>query len=940
MVERGPDTQRQASHLHPLLPAVLKVGLVLFGIEFAIMTVFLPLVGLSGVWRGLADAVLLAVAGTPAVIWVLCRAGCSGALRAGRGRYLRAERWTLGVLLAQAVLVVMIAGAYGLVASGTRSASGVMNLAGRQRALCLQLADSAAELRAPRAEDPARAAGLLAALEVKVSEFDRTLRGLVDGDAGLGLPPCRDRAARDALLGVQSLWSGFRGPLLGEAETAGPVAGVGVTRAGREVFQAMDAAVGLLQKRFDAEGRLLEIGLQGVILGAVVISVLLVLSFLSMLARRRQAEESLRASEERYRHIIESAGEAIVTIDERGLVSELNAAAERTFGHARGEVLGRPLAVLIPERFRERHLQGLHRYLATGERGLPSWRGLELVGLAKDGRELTVEVSFSVLEAGQRKFITGVLHDISERKRSEADLAAARAELEASLERAKRLALAADEANRSKSEFLANMSHEIRTPMTAILGYSELLLDPAQCEGDRAAHAEVIRRNGEHLLAILNDVLDLSKIESGKLKVERIRCSPVQVLMDVASLMRPRASGKNLELDVVYASPIPETIETDPVRLRQILLNLVGNAIKFTEAGGVKVVVRLERGTGASRPCLCLQVVDTGIGMSPEEISRLFQPFAQADASTTRRFGGTGLGLVISKRLAEALGGGIEVESTQGKGSTFSVTVATGPLEGVKMLRNPSAVRTPGRRESRRAAAVQRLEGRILLAEDAPDNRRLIAHHLRKAGVDVAVAENGQVACDMALEAAVQGSPFALVLMDMQMPVLDGYGAAGLLRRKGYSGAIVALTANAMAGDREKCLQAGCDGFLSKPVNWSQLLETAARYLGGGRREALPASPLEGDPELAGLQREFVRGLPATVEAARAALSRGDLAEVRSLAHQLRGTGGAFGLPAVSEAAGRLEDAVRGGADAGTLSSTMDELGRVCLEVPVEEPCP
>ena len=388
---------------------------------------------------------------------------------------------------------------------------------------------------------------------------------------------------------------------------------------------------------------------------------------------------------------------------------------------------------------------------------------------------------------------------------------------------------AAESANRAKSAFLANMSHEIRTPMTAILGYAELLRDTADRPEQREA-VEVIRRNGDHLLGIINDILDLSKIEAGRMDIERMECFPCQIVSDVASLMRVRADSKGLALEVRYEGLVPETILSDPTRLRQILINLAGNAIKFTEAGRVRLAVRLLPLALDGQPALEIEVRDTGLGISPEQIDRLFEPFVQADGSTTRRFGGTGLGLAICKRLAAILGGDVAVESRPGAGSAFKLRVATGPLAGVRLIDGASESVQPAA-TSAAAAASPTLRGRLLLAEDGPDNQRLISFVLRKAGAEVTVVENGAAAVEAAMAAAAAGMPFGVVLMDMQMPVMDGYEASRRLREQGYAGAIVALTANAMSGDRERCLEAGCDDYAAKPIDRKHLLATVAAHL-------------------------------------------------------------------------------------------------------------
>jgi CheY-like chemotaxis protein len=406
------------------------------------------------------------------------------------------------------------------------------------------------------------------------------------------------------------------------------------------------------------------------------------------------------------------------------------------------------------------------------------------------------------------------------------------AQLEATLERLEAVSQSASAANQAKSEFLANMSHEIRTPMAAILGYTEVLDDDGLAPALRREYLGVVRRNGEHLLALLNDILDLSKIEAGKMTVERIPCVLPSIVSEVVSLMRVRAAARGLSMAVNYATPIPERILSDPVRVRQILVNLIGNAVKFTERGGVQVVVTTAPGPG-DQALIRVDVLDSGIGMSPEQMRALFQPFSQADASTTRRYGGTGLGLTISKRLAEMLGGGIEAQSHHGHGSRFTLMLDPGPLAGVRMVAQlGEAVQTPARHDA--PTATPRLSGRVLLAEDGPDNQRLLSLFLRNAGLSVDVAGNGRVAVERVQAAATAQTPYDLVLMDMQMPEMDGYSATRALREAGYGGRIIALTAHAMKGDRERCMAAGCDEYAAKPIQRATLLQLMARFLTPG----------------------------------------------------------------------------------------------------------
>jgi len=389
---------------------------------------------------------------------------------------------------------------------------------------------------------------------------------------------------------------------------------------------------------------------------------------------------------------------------------------------------------------------------------------------------------------------------------------------------------AAEAASRAKSDFLANMSHEIRTPMTSILGYADLLRHDDIPVEERMQHVDTIRRNGQHLLAIINDILDLSKIEAGKMTCERIVCSPCRIIAEVASLVRPRIVEKNLTFEVQYRGTIPVSIQTDPTRLRQILHNLVGNAVKFTERGGVRLVVSVIEPTESSPAMLAFDVIDTGIGLTADQAGRLFRPFSQADESMSRRHGGTGLGLAISRRFAEMLGGTVTVESELGRGSRFTATVETGSLEGVRRIddcREALTTEEPARQEDR----AKQLEGvKLLLVEDGIDNQKLISYVLSKVGACVSVAVNGEIGRNMALEARDAGRPFDVVLMDMQMPVLDGYTATRQLREAGYTAPIIALTAHVMQNDRQRCLDAGCDEYAVKPIDRRKLVQLIAEY--------------------------------------------------------------------------------------------------------------
>jgi signal transduction histidine kinase/CheY-like chemotaxis protein/HPt (histidine-containing phosphotransfer) domain-containing protein len=549
-----------------------------------------------------------------------------------------------------------------------------------------------------------------------------------------------------------------------------------------------------------------------------------------------------------------------------------------------------------------------------------------------------------------------------QRELSEIAVRHARLESQHLVERAM---IEARQASRAKSEFLANMSHEIRTPMTSIIGYADLLLDPATTAADRLVHIQTIRRNGEQLLSILNDILDLSKIEAGKMTLEKISCSPASIIVDVASLMRVRATDKGLFFEVCYQTPIPETIQSDPTRIRQVLLNLVGNAIKFTASGGIRILARCE-GVDTDAPTLSFEVVDTGIGMTARQIEQLFQPFVQADTSTTRKFGGTGLGLAICLRFAHMLGGDITTDSTPGRGSSFKLSVSTGSLTDVNMLEELQEAGIPDAGPlSARPDTGDALSCSVLLAEDGLDNQLLISTYLRRAGARVATVDNGRLAFEAALAASVTKEPFDVILMDMQMPEMDGYAATSELRRRGYTGPIVALTAHAMTGDRERCLSAGCTDYLTKPINRSKLVRLVAMYAKhwpprsaphvmaaatapspsvrpsvrpSGRPSLKPSGPrsqasaflvseLAGDPEMDTMVDEFVDGLLTQAVSIAEAHAASDRETVRRLAHQLMGSAGGYGFPSITAAAARLEQTA-GEGDSG--DEALAELCDLC----------
>lgn len=383
----------------------------------------------------------------------------------------------------------------------------------------------------------------------------------------------------------------------------------------------------------------------------------------------------------------------------------------------------------------------------------------------------------------------------------------------------------AEQASHIKSAFLANMSHEIRTPMTAILGFAEIMHQRNE-DPETIRHIDTIKKNGEYLLELINDILDVSKIEADKLDVESIQCSLIELIEDVKTLMEIRAIDKGLDLIVKIDGKIPRFILSDPIRLRQILINLLSNAIKFTKQGSVKLVVRTID-IDSENPSLQFDVIDTGIGMTEEQISRLFQPFAQADSSTTRKYGGTGLGLTICKRLTNILGGEININSEFGTGTTFTVTMKIGTISDEEFVDNQVFKHEiKNTLNNANTTSDSEMNYNILLAEDGIDNQKLISFLLNKAGAKVTLAENGQVAVNLALEALEKDNPFDVILMDMQMPELDGYAATKLLRSKNFVHPIIALTAHSKNGAREECIAAGCNHYATKPINRAQFFAT------------------------------------------------------------------------------------------------------------------
>ena len=556
---------------------------------------------------------------------------------------------------------------------------------------------------------------------------------------------------------------------------------------------------------------------------------------------RKQVDAALSESEERWKFALEGAGDA---------VWDWNIQSGRVvFSRRWSEMLGLDEHLLegTLEEWRSRILpEDLQRVMASMQDYLDG----KSISYTNEHRMVCSDNSVKWIlsrgmivscdSSGAALRMIGTHSDITDRKRMEEDMRRYLQQVEASRDRitdqsiqlirqSEELAKAKDQAEaaaRAKSEFLANMSHELRTPLTAILGYADLLYDEGSQGGVHRETVEIIHSNGRHLQELIDDILDFSKIEANRMTLDRSPVSPRQLVEDVLRLMRLRAREKGLTLDAEFCLPLPDRIMIDALRVRQILVNLLGNAIKFTGQGSIKVAVRYD----ATIQQQTITVTDTGIGIEQDHLHRLFAPFSQADSSMTRRFGGTGLGLSISKHLAQMLGGDIAATSEFGVGSTFTLTI-----KAASVADGPASQELQGSAPGAPPIEAQtRLSGRILLAEDVLANQKLIAFLLQKWGAEVQVVENGLLAVDAALQAREEGKPFDLILMDIQMPEMDGYTATAILRQQDYTNPIIALTAHASHEDRDRCLESGFDGFAAKPIQKDQLFATCRLHMEKG----------------------------------------------------------------------------------------------------------
>jgi len=451
----------------------------------------------------------------------------------------------------------------------------------------------------------------------------------------------------------------------------------------------------------------------------------------------------------------------------------------------------------------------------------------------------------------------------------------------------------AEHANKSKSDFLANISHEIRTPLSAIIGFSESILDTRSDLISQRKNVQAIARNGKHLLQLINDILDFSKIEAGQLQVESIDTHPLSVLHEVKTIVATLAHDKGLDFNINVQFPVPGTFKSDPVRLKQILINLCSNAIKFTEQGSVSVNVSYNR----QENLLCFTVVDTGIGLTEIALEKIFSAFSQADTSTTRKFGGTGLGLTISRQLTDIMHGKLKCTSQQGQGSQFYLELKIQADVSKSLIYEPdpayNSVSTSYDTDN-----IPKLRSHILLAEDSPDNQDLIQIYVKRTGAKLTIVENGAQAVDRALS-----ENFDLILMDMQMPVMDGITAITSLRESGYTKPIVIVSANALQSDREHARNVGADDYVVKPINLDHFYEVLARYSTTTNNTSTPDSgyTVHDAPDIAdSMQRltlKFVHSLPKMLDEINSAYATLNWETLTAISHKLKGLGDSFGFP-------------------------------------------
>ncbi len=623
-------------------------------------------------------------------------------------------------------------------------------------------------------------------------------------------------------------------------------------------------------------------------------------------AEQKKLDQRLRDQQFYTRSLIESNIDALMTTDPAGIITDVNKQMEALTGCTRDELIGAPFKNYFTDP--ERAEAGIRRVLQ--EKKVTDY---ELTARALDGKQTVVSYNATTFYDRGRTLqgVFAAARDVTERKRVEVELQQAKA--------------MAETASQTKSDFLASMSHEIRTPMNAIVGISDLLAKTSLTP-EQDKYVQIFRRAGDNLLNLINDILDLSKVEASQLELERTSFLLNDLLQKAIEMLEVRAEEKGLALLCEIAPDVPTNLIGDPTRLRQVLVNLIGNAIKFTEHGQVALRVTADLATPGT---VCFAISDTGIGIAPEKLGAVFERFTQADSSTTRRYGGSGLGLTISKRLVELMGGRIRVESGVGKGSVFTFVV---PLE----------IWSGGTLGSTAPAARPELPMtalHILLVEDSTDNRAIAVAYMKDTPYLIDSAENGAVACERFI-----AGHYDLVLMDRQMPIMDGLTATRTIRKWEQLNhraptPIVALTASALKGDQELFVAAGCTAYLTKPIKQAVLLEAIRTYSVVSQQSSSLSTDILVKPieAIAALVPGFLQNRRQDVATLLEALARNDFGAVGRLGHSMRGAGSSYGFPGITEIGAGLEDAAGtadGAASRKWIGELADYLGRVRLVGP------
>ncbi len=731
-------------------------------------------------------------------------------------------------------------------------------------------------------------------------------------------------------------------------------------RVGRELY------INLRQTGFNSieamwrrkDGTLINVLLSASMLDVNDLNAGIVVSVLDI-TKRKLAEEKVRQLADYQSAILNNAAYMVMSTTEDGIFTSFNPAAERAFGYTAEECVGKltPAVIYDKSELIERArifsaelgitiAPGFEVFVTKARRNLPN--EYEWTFIRKDGSRFPILLSVTALRDSLGNIIgfLGIANDITERKRAEEELKRINESLRIATARECELASQAKKANTAKSEFLANMSHEIRTPLNSIMGFTEIMLRE-DASKQYNEYLGTIYNSGKHLLQLINDILDLSKIESGKMTIEMTKCSLAELIVRVESMMQAFATNKGLTFAINENGRLPANILTDSNRVFQCLINLVNNAIKFTEKGHVHLNVSMEDHNG--KWFIRFEVEDTGIGISPEFQKKMFESFTQEDGSVARKYGGTGLGLSITKKFAELLGGTITLSSKKGKGTVFAFVIPA----NIDMANQPTLEKNSVIHEASTNKQLS-FSGSILVAEDIKSNQMLMKALIEKMGLKITFADNGVEAVDK-----VSSQSFDLVFMDIHMPQMDGYEATRTIRNKGFKKPIVALTANAMDGDDKKCIEAGCDDYMSKPVIYVKLVAMLNKFLGktGSPQAAVPVEsnnlitqPNDADDNeviinwakvvAGGIDEEIIQQLMPTylannrehMQKLTSAVNEANAIDIVSHAHAIKGAGRNLGVVQLSNVAMQLETMVRQGdlsKKDELLKSIIFEFGRV-----------